>query len=367
MKFWDAFLLSALTAGRRRNMIRELGLRERMLPAPRHGGFSMEGYWVWCGSVMKGEDGRYHMFASRWPKTQPMHPGWLLQSEVVRASADTPCGPYDFEEVVLPVRGPQYWDGRMTHNPVITKSGGQYVLYYIGATHPFEDIPEDYPLVHEDYHVKAARSRKRIGVATADSICGPWKRQDHPVLHPRPGCFDNMFVSNPAPCIREDGSALLIYKSRSYIKPPYEGQMYGAMALGAAEASEAAGPYRAVSEEPLFPPETVVEDPFIWHDGTGYQMIAKDMYGNLCGERFGGAHGFSRDGIHWQINQGELVYSREVLWDDGVRRWMGNLDRPFLLFEDGRPTHMFFGTSDGTDGFMDAGSTWNMVIPLRQE
>jgi len=112
-------------------------LKERMLPAPVGGGFAMEGYWVWCGSVIKGDDGRYHMFASRWPKKYPMHPGWLIASEVVRASCDTPAGKYQFEEVVLPARGAQYWDGRSTHCPQITRADGKYVLYYTGMTHPF--------------------------------------------------------------------------------------------------------------------------------------------------------------------------------------------------------------------------------------
>ncbi|SOY29395.1 hypothetical protein AMURIS_02110 [Acetatifactor muris] len=40
---------------------------------------------------------------------------------------------------------------------------------------------------------------------------------------------------------------------------------------------------------------------------------------------------------------------------------MGNLDRPFILFEDGRPTCIFFATPDGTDSFMDAFETWNMA------
>src|SRR5205814_477401 len=35
------------------------------------GGFQMDGYWVWCSSVVKGDDGLYHMFASRWPKRLP--------------------------------------------------------------------------------------------------------------------------------------------------------------------------------------------------------------------------------------------------------------------------------------------------------
>lgn len=67
--------------------------QEMLLPAPVGGGFSMEGYWVWCGSVIQGEDGRYHMFASRWPKTLPFHPGWGVASEIVRADSDTPRGP----------------------------------------------------------------------------------------------------------------------------------------------------------------------------------------------------------------------------------------------------------------------------------
>lgn len=40
--------------------------RSRLCPAVRGGGFSMENYWIWCGSPAKGEDGRYHLFASRW-------------------------------------------------------------------------------------------------------------------------------------------------------------------------------------------------------------------------------------------------------------------------------------------------------------
>jgi hypothetical protein len=44
---------------------------------------------------------------------------------------------------------------------------------------------------------------------------------------------------------------------------------------------------------------------------------------------------------------------------------MGNLERPFLLMEDGRPAWMFAATSDGTNGFHDCTETWNMAIPIR--
>ncbi len=344
-----------------------MDFRSAMLPAPVCGGFRMEGYWVWCGSVIKGEDGRYHMFASRWKKTQPMHPGWLFGSEIVRAASDTPQGPYTFEEVVLTARGQQYWDGMAVHNPHITRQNGMYVLYYIGTTFPFPAPAEDDRVSVQDLRTDVARAGKRIGMAFSASVFGPWKRLDEPILRPRPDRFDNLYVSNPAPCIQEDGSVVLVYKSVGVRPgPDYPGgHIHGGMQLGAAGAPGWQGPYVPVSDQPLFGTEVVLEDPFIWRDAQGMHMIAKDMTGSVCGERHGGAYAHSRDGKVWKAEPGRCAYSRRVLWDDGGIRTMGNLDRPFILFEDGRPICMFFAASDGTDSFLDAENTWNMAIPLK--
>ncbi len=92
---------------------------DRLQPAPVGGGFAMDDWWVWCGSAARGDDDRYHLFASRWPRALTFTPHWLTNSEIVRAVADTPGGPYTFQEVVLPARGAGYWDGQMTHNPTI--------------------------------------------------------------------------------------------------------------------------------------------------------------------------------------------------------------------------------------------------------
>ena len=342
-------------------------LTERMLPAPVGGGFSMEGYWVWCGSVIRAEDGRYHLFASRWPRHLPMHPGWMMASEVVRAVSDTPAGPYRFEEIVLPARGAQYWDGRATHNPHITRCRGRYYLYYTGITHPFSDPVPGQPLTTDDCRVIAARASKRVGVAVADRITGPWRRSDQPVLTTRPDRFDSFLISNPAPCIEQDGTVCMMYKARGYLPPPYTGFLHGKMEFGMAQADRPEGPFRPLCDSPLFGPDVEFEDPFLWRDEEGYHMIAKDMRGNVCGERYGGLYATSPDRMHWRFHPGKLMYSRRVLWDDGVVREMGNLERPFLLFENGRPAYAFFATSDGTDGqgFHNCTRTWNMVIPLR--
>jgi len=349
-------------------------LSDLMLPAPVGGGFEMEDYWVWCGSVIKGDDGRYHMFASRWPKKYPMHPGWLIASEVVRASCDTPAGKYQFEEVVLPARGAQYWDGRSTHCPQITRADGKYVLYYTGMTHPFDD-PHG-PLHLDDPRVIVARSNKRVGIAVSDSVFGPWQRFDKPVLDTMPDRYDNFLTTDAVPCRMPDGKMLVVYKSIGYKDMPYEknapdGKLWGKMRLGAVIADRADGDYTTNRKDtPLLPDERYIfEDPFVWHNADGYHMMAKDMSGDFCGEFMGGVYGHSQDGLNWEFKKDYLYYTRSILWDDGVVREMGNLDRPFLLFEDGKPTHVFFATCDGKngDGFTRCSKTWNMVIPLKPE
>lgn len=334
---------------------------QKMLPAPRSGGFRMDGYWVWCGSVIRGEDGRFHMFASRWPKSLPMHPGWLVASEIVRAVSDTPEGPYTFQEVVLESRGAEYWDGRSTHNPHITKHGDTYLLYYMGSTHPLAEPTEGDGFGLDDARCIVARSNKRVGLAVSHSVFGPWKRKDQPILPVRPGKFDSFLTSNPAPCVDKDGSTLLVYKARKY-----EGFSHGQMTIGGATADHYDGPYQVMTEEPIFPPDRFhIEDPFIWKTNDGYELIAKDMEGTLCGEKHGGIHAISPDGLNWNLSSSPKAYSRTVLWDDGTLQTMGSLERPFLLFQDGKPTHLFAATADGPGGFRRASNTWNMVIPLK--
>ena len=52
--------------------------------------FESEGYWSWGSSVVKGDDGKYHMFVSRFPKSLPFHPGWMVASEIVHAVSNVP-------------------------------------------------------------------------------------------------------------------------------------------------------------------------------------------------------------------------------------------------------------------------------------
>jgi len=350
-------------------MYKDIFLNELFYPASENNGFSMDGYWIWCGSVIKGEDGRYHMFASRWKKHLPMHPGWLLESEIVRASSDTPDGVFRFEEVVLPARGAEYWDGRSTHNPHIIKYRDKYVLYYMGTTHPFRDVREGEKVSTSDGAVICARANKRIGVAVSDSVFGPWERYNEPVLDTRTEFFDNFLVSNPAPCVTPEGKILLIYKARSYAERPYPEFLHGKMLFGAATADAPWEKHTPILDKPLFDGAGYeVEDPFVWYENGKYNLMAKDMNGGICGEKLSGVYAVSDDGIKWDFSIGKLFYSRRLLFENGEEKELGNMERPFLLFEDGKPVCAYFAVSDGREGqgFANCTKTWNMPIKIKE-
>lgn len=326
--------------------------------------FESEGYWVWGSSVVKGEDGKYHMFVSRFPKSLPFHPGWMVASEIVHAVSDVPQGPYKFSDVALPARGSQYWDGRSTHNPRILKQNGKYHLIYMGSTHPFAE-PTYEQLTLDSKWCIVGRSNKRIGMAVADSPYGPWRRMDEPILKTKPNTFYSFLTSNPSPVIQEDGSVMMIFKGRSY----KGNDGYSDMSLGMATAPGIEGPFKVVNnDQPIFQVDGQgeAEDPYLWKDNDGYHAIFKDHVSKFTGERGGGVMAHSKDGIRWTVDKDPKAYSLTVEYEGGKIEKQGQLERPFILFEDGKPTYIFFATMDGPGGFGNATHSWNMVIPILQ-
>lgn len=324
--------------------------------------FSMKGYWVWCSSVVKGDDNLYHMFASRWTDSLLFHPGWMVASEIVHAVSENPMGPYKFSDVALPARGAQYWDGRSTHNPRILRYKNKWVLYYMGSTHPFgEPTVREFSLTSKWCIV--GRSNKRIGVAIADSPYGPWKRFDQPVLDTQPGTFYSFLTSNPSPVIEKDGSVLMIFKARSY-----QGNSgYSGMCFGLAKAKNIYSRFQVLNNrQPVLGGEgqPEIEDPFFWKDKTGYHMIFKDHVAKYTGEKGSGAMANSSDAIHWKIDSAPQAYSKTIRFTNGTTQTMGQLERPFILFEKDKPAYIFFATMDGPGGFENATHSWNMVIPF---
>ncbi len=331
---------------------------DKLEPSVKNGGFEMNGYWVWGASVIRGEDGKYHMFASRWPKKYPFFNGYIFYSEVVRAVSDKPEGPFSFQEVVLKPRGSQYWDGRVTHNPTIHKSGDTFLLYYIGTTYdgdgPVPELLGDTLSAEISSFKNKTYSNLRIGLATSKSIFGPWERRDEPILKPRSGKWDDNVTTNPAPCVADDGSILLVYRSNV----PGKGTR-----LGVAKAKSWEQPFERIRDDYM---DFHVEDPYIWWAGNHYEMIAKDQSGNLTEEFQAGVHATSKNGIDWQISEPPKAYSRTIHWDDGTSVNLGSFERPQLLIEKGKPICLYCATGDGPGGFDNATRTWNVATPFKK-
>ncbi|MEZ5106445.1 MAG: glycoside hydrolase family protein [Draconibacterium sp.] len=331
---------------------------DKLAPSVKNGGFEMEDYWVWGASVIKGEDDKYHMFASRWPKKYPFFNGYIFYSEIVHAISEKPEGPFKFHDVALKARGSNFWDGKMTHNPTIHKYGDEYLLFYIGTTYDVESPPTDSlaePLSSTMKQLKNETYGKiRIGLAKSKSVYGPWKRFDAPVLLPRPGKWDDNVTTNPAPCVSGDGSILLIYRSNVAGK---------GTRLGVAKAKKLDAPFERIRDNYL---DFYVEDPYIWWNGKQYEMIAKDQSGELTEEFQAGVHATSKNGINWTVSKRSKAYSRTITWDDGTSVNLGSFERPQLLIENGRPVCLYCATGDGPGGFNNAIRTWNVATPFKK-
>ena len=333
-----------------------MDFNQRILPAPRGGGFTMENYWVWCGSVIKDENELYHMFATIWPKHFPFHPNWLTNARIVSATSPTPEGPYEYSGEVLEPRGALFWDGLMTHNPTIHKSGDTYLLYYTGATFGF-DVPCECEPNITDEQRQEVRGNQRIGLAISKSINGPWQRFDTPVLDVRSNCWDSWMTTNPAPLVLPDKSILMLYKATNHAQ--------GAVQYGVAKASAFDKEFKRLEDVPIFDYEFSYEDVCIWYEAEEYRMLFNDMSGNITGEVRAGAYATSSDGINWTVAGNPKGYSRKVIWNDGITSVQGSFERPQILMQDGAATHLFAATSDGKSSFFDAKNTWNMVCPLK--
>ena len=207
---------------------------DKLQPAPLNGGFAMTDHWIWGSSVIKGEDGKYHIFSDMWEKSLGFG-AWVTNTEIVHGVSDSPTGPYYYSDMALTRRDPKYFDGCSVFNPRVIEWDGIYYLFYVGTTYDFP-VPEPGVKWEEDWFERAWMN-KRIGVAKSKSLYGPWERMDHPVLEPRPGHWDASITSNPSPVVNpETGKILLMYKSSpKNSQPP--------LLLGVAEADHPLGEY----------------------------------------------------------------------------------------------------------------------------
>lgn len=334
---------------------RELDLSSKLSPAPETARFVDPHFYIWGASVVRGDDRRYHMYYSRWPRSLG-HNAWVTHSEIAHAVSDAPTGPFRHVSVALPARGKGFWDGLTTHNPTILRIGARYYLYYMGNTGDGKAM---------DTLNWTHRNNQRIGVAVAESPDGPWQRFDQPVLNVSsdPEAADSLLVSNPTVARRPDGGVLLIYKAVGRKRPlPFGGPVVHLTAT----ADSPTGPFTKQNKPIFLAPgiDFPAEDPFAWYDHAArrYYAVVKDNDGHFTKAGKSLALWESSDGFEWKLAPHALVSRIEINWAAAGAQKLHSLERPQLLFApDGRPLALLAAVDEDSK----REHSYNVQIPLQ--
>lgn len=243
----------------------------------------------WDGQIIKGADGRYHMFASRWDQAKG-HRGWG-GSLAVHAVSDNLIGPYLDKGLCWPDD-----KGGKGHNvTALVLPDGRYAVV-VSETRPGD-------------------------VFVSKSLDGPWEHLGS--IKVAPGEFSRLGrMSNVSIMVRPDGNFMIVPRS-------------GAILISK---DGILGPY--VVQGPSIYPKVAglslvnLEDPVIWFSGGLYHIVVNSWSARKA------YHLTSPDGIgNWTLRG--LAYDPTtdfVRYADGTVNHWNKLERPGVILENGHVT-----------------------------
>jgi hypothetical protein len=304
-------------------------------PAPRwtRQAWRERGTTTFGGSAVLGDDGLYHLFATR------LLYGCGLADEPTNAVVDhlvasSPAGPYAHSDVALPL-----WHTQ----PAVTRSpGGGYLLFAVGTAAPTlppvncsggGGAPPARPL-----RAAPPPYASWLQAYSSPSPYGPWTS-----VAAGSGSPYAALGTAPSPWWAPGDAALTL----AYLTPAgaLPGDV-GALAV-AVVPDVAAVPYTPAYTPDLgVPPGWAVDDPFLWRDpapGDGFapwRLLLHARPANASALQWGvGAFAHSADlASGWDLRLNTSVgapgaaYTLDTAWDDGSRSVLGRRERPSLLF-----------------------------------
>jgi hypothetical protein len=258
---------------------------------------TMKQWCYWDGQIVKGPEGTFHMFASRWDQTRG-HRGWG-KSLAVHAVSDNVVGPYADQGLCWPDN-----QGGKGHNvTALVLPDGRYAVV-VSETRPGD-------------------------VFVSKSLDGPWEHLGAITV------VSNDFsklgrMSNVSVLLRPDGDFMIVARSgaiwisKTGILGPYTIQ----------------GPsvYPATKGLPL----RNLEDPVVWHSGGLYHIVVNGWSDRKA------YHLTSPDGItNWTFRGLAFDPTRDFLrYTDGTVNHWDKIERPGVLMENGHVTHFTFAVLD---------------------
>lgn len=250
---------------------------------------SMKQWSYWDGQIIKGPDGKYHIFASRWDQAKG-HGDWV-NSKAVHAVSDTVTGPY----VDKGLCWPNDQEGKGHNVTALVLPDGRYAVV-VSETRPGD-------------------------VFVSKSLDGPWKH-----LGKIKG--KGLRASNVSIMVRPDGGYMIV---------PRSGQVFISKA-----ADGILGPYKSMGPS-VFPqgiPD--LEDPVVFYSGGLYQIVVNSWSTRKA------YHLTSKDGKSNWVNRG-LAYdptTNFTRYTDGTVNHWHKLERPGVLLENGHVTAVSLAVLD---------------------
>jgi hypothetical protein len=293
--------------------------------------------WMyWDGKLLRGADGKYHMFADRWPHANGM--GDWVNSQTIHATSTALLGPYVDQGYAFN-DGPDSKDTHKGHNVTASElPDGTYCLI----------VDEIVPFT----------------IFTANSLDGPWKNLGHASIDtngvainiPAPG--DQHLESNISFVVRADGNYQIIQRhgiiaiSTTGLLGPYKVQK-PTTTYPAAQAPPSnlatIFPNRPKHLSSLAPqtPESVyvyAEDPVIWYSGGQYHVLYnypddRVMYHLTSVD---GIHDWTDQGLAFDPRDGQKIFTDSA---GNINRWY-NVERPNVVMENGHVAYFTFAVSD---------------------
>lgn len=336
----------------------DLDFQRLLKPVDSSGIFVTDNYYTWCSTVIKGEDGKYHMFYSRWSHGKREldddsmnyifegFRGWNKYSEIASAVSDKLEGPYKYVTTVLKGdHDPNSWQRFTMHNPQIRKFGDYYYLYYISNSFDSSLQTKDESKMSKDWkHWLKYNCTQKVGVikarTIADIIHGNYKKCEQPIMSPdNKNTFE--ITTNPTVTQGPDGKYYMMYKSR---KPNV-----GNMTFWMAKSDKPDGPFTMLGEV-FTSAEMACEDPCMWYDKKRKLFYAAVKYYSNSKKlvpQFGAlALITSEDGLNWRAATHPLISLREMKMKDGKKLKLAHLERPFVVTDkNGQPVALFAAAS----------------------
>jgi len=294
----------------------------------------------WGASIVqdKANGSRWHMYVAEMAGSCGLD-SWLRNSVIVHATADSPFGPFERQQELLPY---------FAHEPVLLElpKGGGYVIYKIGCADGAVTGSEGTGLVGmctgcsngttEGFCPGCAQSYEQAcqDALFSKSLDGPWERRNL-TLAPWDWARLNLGLESHAPIVFSNGTVMTFTRAwgsseKSSMSP-----------LWLVQAPHWQGPWSLVREDwapaPVFP--FGVEDSFMWRDPRGNFHALFHAWDDI------GGHAFSKDGLRWHYADGR-AYSTDAEVEGGETVTYWRRERPRLIFDsEGNPTHLVNGAS----------------------